>query len=153
MPTAPVLMLAAAALYCSVVEEVPATVWSARLNSGELGRRFDGIGGVSGGGGGTRLLYDYAEPQRSQILDYLFKPGYGAALQVLKVEVGCDGDTTQGAEQSHMRTADDDSPTAFDRGYENWLMVEAKKRNPDIHLSGLEWGVPGWLVDPTMHCC
>ena len=48
--------------------------------------------------------------------------------QVLKVEVGCDGDTTQGAEQSHMRHAGDDSPTAFDRGYENWLMVEAKKR-------------------------
>ena len=44
-----------------------------------------------------------------------------------------------------MRTADDHSPTAFDRGYENWLMVEAKKRNPSIHLSGLEWGVPGWV--------
>ena len=23
--------------------------------------------------------------------------------------------------------------------------VEAKKRNPNIHLSGLEWGVPGWV--------
>ena len=89
------------------------------------GHRFDGVGGVSGGGGGTRLLLDYDEPARSEILDYLFKPGYGASLQVLKVEVGCDGDTTQGAEQTHMRTADDDSPTRFDRGYENWLMVRS----------------------------
>ena len=59
---------------------------------------------------------------------------------MVQVEVGCDGDTTQGAEQSHMRFFGDDSPTAFDRGYENWLMVEAVRRNPGIHLSGLEWG-------------
>ena len=90
------------------------------------GHRFDGVGGVSGGGGGTRLLLDYDEPARSEILDYLFKPGYGASLQVLKVEIGCDGDTTQGAEQTHMRTPDDESPTRFDRGYENWLMVSTK---------------------------
>ena len=40
-----------------------------------------------GGGGGTRLLYDYAEPQRSEILDLMFKPKFGAALHILKVEV------------------------------------------------------------------
>lgn len=45
-----------------------------------------------------------------------------------------------------MRTVNDNSPTAFDRGYENWLMLEAKERNPSIHLSGLEWGVPGWVT-------
>ena len=36
----------------------------------------------------------------------------------------CDGDTTQGSEQSHMHTEDDHSVTAFDRGYEVWLMSE-----------------------------
>ena len=91
--------------------------------------------------------YDYEDKARSDILDLLFKPKFGAALHILKVEVGCDGDTTQGAEQSHMRNIDDDSPTAFDRGYENWLMVEAKARSPSIHLSGLEWGVPGWVTE------
>ena len=99
------------------------------------GHRFDGVGGVSGGGGGTRLLLDYDEPARSEILDYLFKPGYGASLQVLKVEVGCDGDTTQGAEQTHMRTADDESPTRFDRGYENWLMVRSFLARAKLHAS------------------
>lgn len=91
--------------------------------------------------------YDYEDKARSDILDLLFKPKFGAALHILKVEVGCDGDTTQGAEQSHMRNINDDSPTAFDRGYENWLMVEAKARSPSIHLSGLEWGVPGWVTE------
>ncbi|XP_069921580.1 galactocerebrosidase isoform X5 [Oryctolagus cuniculus] len=31
------------------------------------------------------------------------------------------------------------------RGYEWWLMKEAKKRNPDIILIGLPWSFPGWL--------
>eukprot|EP00041_Stephanoeca_diplocostata_P008031 m.115426 g.115426 ORF g.115426 m.115426 type:complete len:499 (+) comp17142_c0_seq20:201-1697(+) len=110
--------------------------------------RFDGHGGVSGGGGGTRLLYDYDEEPRSDILDLLFKPKFGASLHILKVEVGCDGDTTQGAEQSHMHSKDDTADTAFDRGYENWFMAEAKARNDNIHLSGLEWGVPGWVSQP-----
>ena len=35
------------------------------------GKRFDGIGAVSGGGGTSVLLKDYPEPQRSQVLDLL----------------------------------------------------------------------------------
>lgn len=31
------------------------------------------------------------------------------------------------------------------RGYEWWLMKEAKKRNPNITLMGLPWSFPGWL--------
>jgi hypothetical protein len=96
---------------------------------------FDGIGGASGGGGGTRLLVDYPEPQRSDILDMLFRPLHGASLQHLKVEVGCDGDTTQGSEPTHARSATD---VDFDRGYEVWFMEEAAKRRSDIQLSGLE---------------
>ena len=33
------------------------------------------------------FLLAYKEPQRSQILDWMFKPDYGASLQILKVEV------------------------------------------------------------------
>jgi hypothetical protein len=40
------------------------------------GRTFDGVGALSAGAS-SRLLIDYPEPQRSQILDYLFKPNYG----------------------------------------------------------------------------
>jgi hypothetical protein len=105
------------------------------------GRIFDAIGGLSGGGGTSRLLYDYPPQQQSEV-DYLFKPGYGAALHLLKVEIGSDTDTTNGAEASHERTATDRN---YKRGYEWWLMEEAKKRNPAIKLYGLEWGAPGWL--------
>ena len=64
---------------------------SITLNGTSGGRVFDGVGAISGGGGNSRLLIDYPEPQRGQVLDYLFRPGYGASLQILKAEIG--GDT------------------------------------------------------------
>ena len=36
----------------------------------------------------------------------------------------------------------------YNRGYEWWLMKEAKARNPNLKLYGLPWGWPGWL-DPA----
>lgn len=105
------------------------------------GRVFDGLGGVSAGAS-SRMLYDYPEPERGQILDYLFKPGYGAAMQSLKVEIGGDTNSTSGSEASHMQRRGEIN---CNRGYEWWLMKEAKQRNPDITLAGLEWGAPGWF--------
>lgn len=112
------------------------------VNIADTGRTFDGVGGLSGGGGTSRLLWDYPPQQRNKILDYLFKPDYGASLQILKVEIGCDANSTNGAEASHMRTPTDSN---FNRGYEWWLMEQAKLRNPNIKLYGLEWGAPGWF--------
>ena len=80
-----------------------------------------------------------------EVLDFLFKPDYGLNLQILKVEVGGDTDATEGAEPSHMHASGDEDYT---RGYEWWLMKEARARNPDIKLYGLPWGWPGWL-DPA----
>ena len=105
------------------------------------GRIFDGIGAASAGAS-SRLLIDYPEPQRSQILDYLFKPNYGASLQHLKVEIGADVNSTDGSEPSYARTPTDRN---FTRGYEWWLIEEARKRNPKIVLDALAWGAPGWV--------
>jgi hypothetical protein len=107
----------------------------------DLGRTFEGLGAVSAGAS-SRLLIDYPEPQRSEILDYLFKPNFGASLQHLKVEIGGDVNSTDGTEPSHMRSRDDEN---YERGYEWWLMKEAKKRNPDIIFDCLAWGAPGWI--------
>ncbi|KAJ7345082.1 hypothetical protein JRQ81_001032 [Phrynocephalus forsythii] len=107
-----------------------------------LAREFDGIGAVSGGGATSRLLVNYPEPYRAQILDYLFKPNFGASLQILKVEIGGDAQSTDGTEPSHMHYEDDEN---YFRGYEWWLMKEAKKRNPNIKLIGLPWAFPGWV--------
>ena len=114
------------------------------LDANATGRVFDGLGAVSAGAS-SRLLYDYPEPERNRILDYLFKPGYGAALERLKVEVGADVNSTAGSEPSFMRTPTDRDST---RGYEWWLMTEAHRRNPNIILEILPWGAPAW-VDPT----
>jgi glycosyl hydrolase family 59/glycosyl hydrolase family 59 (putative galactocerebrosidase) len=107
------------------------------------GRTFAGVGAISGGGGTSRLLVDYPEPQRSQILDYLFTPGVGASLQILKVEIGADTNSSNGAEPGHMRTP---AEVDCDRGYEWWLMEQARRRNPQMRFYGLEWGAPGWFA-------
>ncbi|MFD0578484.1 ricin-type beta-trefoil lectin domain protein [Dactylosporangium darangshiense] len=112
------------------------------INGASGGRVLDGVGAVSGGGGNSRLLIDYPEPQRSDILDYLFKPGFGAAMQVMKVEIGGDTNSTSGAEPSHEHTR---GSINCNRGYEWWLMEQARARNPRINLVGLAWGTPGWI--------
>ena len=111
------------------------------LDGNSKGRIFEGIGALSAGAS-SRLLVDYPEPYRSQILDYLFKPNYGASLQHLKVEIGADVNSTDGSEPSSMRSRTDHD---YDRGYEWWLMEEARKRNPSIILDTLPWGAPGWV--------
>lgn len=137
------LSLAAAALVnWSAPAAQAATATSITVDGSGTGRTFDGVGAISGGGGNTRLLIDYPEPQRSQILDYLFKPGYGASLQSLKTEIGGDTNTTDGAEASHEHTQ---GVVDCDQGYEWWVAKQAKARNPDIRLYGLAWGAPGWV--------
>src|ERR1700684_540434 len=81
------------------------------------GRVFDGVGAISGGGGNSVQLISYAEPQRSDILDYLFKPGAGAALQILKVEIGGDAFSSCRAEPSHQHTRGVLNPSG---GHEWW---------------------------------
>ncbi|WP_263418245.1 glycoside hydrolase family 30 protein [Terriglobus albidus] len=111
------------------------------LDATSSGKVFEGLGAVSAGAS-SRLLIDYPEPQRSEILDFLFKPKFGASLQHLKVEIGSDVNSTDGSEPSHMRSANDHD---YSRGYEWWLMKEARKRNPAIVLDTLAWGAPGWV--------
>ena len=114
-----------------------------------LGRPFLGLGAISGGGATSRLLLDYVEPQRSQILDYLFKPGFGASLQILKLEIGGSCDSTNGAEAPHRYTAGE-APN-FARGYEWWLLQAARARNPNIRIYGLPWCWPGFVGGPSGH--
>jgi galactosylceramidase len=117
------------------------------LDAGNEGRVFEGLGAVSAGAS-SRLLVDYPEPQRSQILDYLFKPNFGAALQHLKVEIGGEVNSTDGTEPTHMRTRNEENYT---RGYEWWLMQQAKLRNPGVLLDSLAWGAPGWIGNGSFY--
>ena len=73
------------------------------LDGQDTGRTFEGLGGLSAGAG-SRLLFDYPEPQRGQLLDFLFKPNFGASLHHLKVEIGGDVNSSEGSEASYART-------------------------------------------------
>jgi O-glycosyl hydrolase len=137
-----VAVLVAAAASIAVWAAPAQAATGITLNGASGGRLFDGVGAISGGGGNSRLLADYPEPQRTQILDYLFKPGYGAATQILKVEIGGDTNSTSGAEPSHEHTR---GVVDCTRGYEWWLAEQAKARNPNIKLYALSWGAPGWI--------
>ena len=117
-------------------------VQTIRLNGNAGGKRFDGIGIVNGGGATSVLLKDYPEPQRSQILDLVFKPKFGASVSALFIEIPGDGNSTQGSMPSHMRTSDD---LNYYRGYTWWFLREAKKRNPSLSLDGTAWSAPGWI--------
>lgn len=105
---------------------------------------FDGHGGLSAGAS-SRLLKDYVEPSRTQILDYLWKPNFGASLQICKIEVGGDTQSTDGTEPSHRHFREETPACSQDRGYELWLLAEAKARNPDVKSYILSWGVPAWI--------
>lgn len=73
----------------------------------------------------------------------------------------------EGAESSHMHEEDS---LSFNRGYEWWMMAEAKKvefqfkisyspaydywnsffqRNPNMRFYGLPWNFPGWIGQGT----
>ncbi|WP_328540447.1 ricin-type beta-trefoil lectin domain protein [Streptomyces sp. NBC_00344] len=119
-----------------------AATTSISVDGGQSGRTFDGIGAISGGGGNSRLLTDYPATEQSQILDYMFKPGYGANLQLLKLEIGGDANSTDGSEPSIEHSK---GTINCDAGYEFWLAEQAKARNPNIGLYGLAWAAPGWI--------
>ena len=106
-------------------------------------RALDGVGGLSGGGATSVFLPSYDPAVRAQIYDYLFKPNFGASLQILKVEIGGDAQSTDGSESSHMHNPWEEN---YGRGYEWELLVEAKKRNPNITLYGLAWAYPQWVT-------
>src|SRR6476620_3357015 len=113
-----------------------------RLDGNSGAKRFDGIGVVSGAGGTAVLLKDYPEPQRSEILDMVFKPKFGASVSALLVEIPGDGNSTQGSMPSHMHTRND---LDYSRGYTWWILQQAKKRNPDLTLDATAWSAPGWV--------
>ena len=122
--------------------ETDNTVQTITLDGSAGGKRFDGIGLVNGGGATSVLLKDYPEPQRTQILDMVYKPKFGASVNALFVEIPGDGNSTQGSMPSHKHTRED---LNYSRGYTWWIMQEAKKRNPDLTLDGTAWSAPGWV--------
>src|SRR4051812_20303501 len=94
------LMLAPLAANAHAQAPAPATetsIQTVQLSADRGGKLFEGIGVVEGGGGTGVLLKDYPEAQRSQILDLMFTPKFGASISALLVEIPGDGNSTQGS--------------------------------------------------------
>ena len=119
---------------------------SITVNGSGGDRVYDGVGAILGGGGNARYLMDYPEPERTQILDSLFKPGYGASLQLLKLEIGGGGNSSDGAEPSIEPVRGEIDCNA---GYEFAIAKQAAAVNPYLKLYGLQWSAPGWVGDGT----
>jgi Glycosyl hydrolase family 59/Ricin-type beta-trefoil lectin domain len=134
--------LALACVVAATPQAKAATTTTISANGASAGLTFGGVGAISGGGGNSRLLTDYPAAQQQQLLNYLFKPDYGADLQILKVEIGGDTNSTDGSESSIEHTS---GAINCSSGYEWWLMEQAKALNPGIKLYGLAWGAPGWV--------
>ena len=113
-----------------------------RITKTQQGKRFDGIGAVNGGGATSVLLKDYPEPQRSQIMDMVYKPKFGASVSALLVEIPGDGNSTQGSMPSHSHYRGDYD---FLRGYTWWVMHEAQERNHKLALDATAWSAPAWV--------
>ena len=60
------------------------------------------------------------------------------------MEIGGDGQGTDGSEASHMRER---GKANFTRGYAWWLLKEAKARNPDIETYALAESWPRWVAN------
>ena len=110
------------------------------ISAYDTGKQFDGIGAVNGGGATSVLLKDYPEPQRSQIMDMVYKPMFGASVSTILVEVPGDGNSTQGSMPSHAHERNDAN---FMRGYMWWVMQEAKCRNAGLSLEDFKEQLTG----------
>ena len=64
-------------------------------------------------------------------------------LHILKIEIGGDALSTDGAEPSHMHT-ETEAPN-FGRGYEFWVAKEARERDRRTLLYALPWEWPAWV--------
>ena len=113
-----------------------------RISHAQQGKQFDGIGAVNGGGATSVLLKDYPKLQRSQIMDMVYKPMFGASVSALLVEIPGDGNSTQGSMPSHSHYRGDYN---FERGYTWWVMREAQQRNPHLALDATAWSAPAWV--------
>jgi len=142
----PAGFIVVASLIYADIRPAGAAMTTVNINGKNVGRTFEGIGAVSAGAS-SRLLADYPEPFKSDILDYLFKPNFGAGFQHLKVEIGGDLNSTDGSEPSFARTRAEMANPNFNRGYEYWLMQQAHNRNQNILLDGLWWTLPAWITE------
>ena len=150
-PTA-LALLALLALAPAPALAQPTTTYTLDGSPSTGGVTFDGIG-ASFAGAAARMLFEYDAPTQSAILDYLFAPAgspstlasyKGAALAILKLEIGAGANTGFGAEPSYLPSRSDAQDAT--RGWAGRLAQAAVARNPDIKIMLVPRAWPAYLV-------
>lgn len=107
--------------------------------------RFRGLGAVSCNNS-SRLLMDYKEDHPKEyweIMRWLFDKKNGAGLSHIKIELGCDLDTSSGAEPATKRSPD--AKANVRRGAGFMFAHDALTINKDISVDLLCWSMPAWV--------
>jgi len=117
------------------------------------GVNFDGIG-ASFTGASARYLFDYSPGAYNAMLDFLFSPSSaddskykGAALQILKLEIGSGANTDMGSEPSYSPSGSAENQNT---GWSGRLAQAAYERNPLIKIFLSPHSFPSYLV-PTQN--
>ena len=108
---------------------------------------YRGIGAVSCNGT-SRLMMDYKEKNPKaywEIMRWLFDKDEGAGLSLVKVELGCDLDTSSGAEPATKRS--EDEKANVNRGAGFMFAHDAQVINPDVEVDMLCWSMPEWVSE------
>lgn len=93
----------------------------------------------------SRLLLDYKAEQPAsyrQILQILFG-GPHPLMNMVKVELGDDANTSSGTEPATKRSAEEPANVLRGAGYQ--LIADAKRYHSQLKTSLLRWGEPGYL--------
>lgn len=106
---------------------------------------YRGLGAVTCNSS-SRLLMDYKEKNPKaywEIMNWLFQSKTGAGLSHIKIELGCDSDTSSGAEPATKRTSAQKANVRRGAGY--MFAHDALTINPNITVDMLCWGMPAWV--------
>lgn len=109
-------------------------------------QRYRGIGAVTCNNS-SRLLMDYKSEHPEDywnIMTLLFDKEKGSGLTHVKIELGCDLDSSSGAEPATKRTEEEAANVV--RGFGFQFAADAKKINPDVTIDLLRWGEPSWVT-------
>lgn len=107
--------------------------------------RFRGLGAVTCNNS-SRLLLDYKEKHPKEyweIMHWLFNKKTGAGLSHVKIELGCDANTSSGAEPATKRSKSEKANVRRGAGF--LFAHDALSINPDITVDLLCWGMPAWV--------
>src|SRR5882762_4134995 len=99
----------------------------------ETHQTIDGFGTAQGGTDYTSILYNWPEPQRSQIVDLGFSQASGIGLTILRSQITPALESFPG-----FWSYKDDAQV--------WLMKEAVKRGP-VQVIASVWSPPAWMKD------